>query len=46
MAFDTELVKTLVLINGGGVIALLTLFPHVLNKAGYEPSLPRSCMAC
>jgi uncharacterized membrane protein len=34
---DTELVKSLVLINGGGAIALLTLFPHVLDKAGYEP---------
>jgi hypothetical protein len=34
---DTEMVKALVLINGGGAIALLTLFPHVLNKPGYEP---------
>jgi hypothetical protein len=34
---DTEMVKALLLINGGGAIALLTLFPHVLDKAGYEP---------
>jgi hypothetical protein len=34
---DTEMVKALTLINGGGAIALLTLFPHVLNKTGYEP---------
>lgn len=33
---DTETVKALLLINGGGALALLTLFPHILGKPGYE----------
>jgi hypothetical protein len=33
---DTETVKALLLINGGGVVALLTLFGSVLGKKGYE----------
>ena len=34
---DTETVRALLLINGGGAIALLTLLPSILDKEGYEP---------
>jgi hypothetical protein len=34
---DTETVKALLLINGGGIAALLTVFSQVLGKSGYEP---------
>jgi hypothetical protein len=34
---DTETVKALLLINGGGVAALLTVFSQVIGKPGYEP---------
>lgn len=33
---DTETVKALLLINGGGAIALLSLLPSILDKDGYE----------
>jgi small-conductance mechanosensitive channel len=33
---DTETVKALLLVNGGGAVALLTLFGSVLGKNGYE----------
>jgi hypothetical protein len=33
---DTETVKALLLINGGGAVALLALFGSVLGKNGYE----------
>jgi hypothetical protein len=33
---DTETVRALLLINGGGALALLTLFPHVLGTPGYK----------
>jgi len=33
---DTENVKGLLLINGGGAVALLAFLPTILNKAGYE----------
>lgn len=34
---DTENVKGLLLINGGGAVALLAFLPSVLGKPGYEP---------
>ncbi len=34
---DQETVKALLLINGGGAIALLTLLPNILDKEGYRP---------
>jgi hypothetical protein len=34
---DTETVKALLLINGGGIATLLTVFSQVLGKGGYEP---------
>ena len=34
---DTEAVRSLLLINGGGAVALLTLLPAILGKDGYEP---------
>ena len=34
---DTETVKGLLLINGGGVVALLAFLPSILGKPGYEP---------
>lgn len=34
---DTENVKGLLLINGGGAVALLAFLPSILNKPGYEP---------
>src|SRR4029079_7167265 len=34
---DTETVKALLLINGGGIATLLTGFSQVLGKGGYEP---------
>lgn len=34
---DTEVAKGLILINGGGGIALLAFLPHVLGIPGYEP---------
>lgn len=33
---DTETVKALLLINGGGAIALLTLLPSILDKPGFK----------
>jgi hypothetical protein len=33
---DTETVKALLLINGGGIAVLLTVFSQVLGKSGYE----------
>lgn len=33
---DTETVKALLLINGGGAIALLSLLPSILDKDGYN----------
>ena len=33
---DTEVVKGLLLINGGGVVALLAFLPSILDKGGYE----------
>lgn len=33
---DTETVKALLLINGGGIIALLTFLPSIIGKVGYE----------
>lgn len=33
---DTETVRSLLLINGGGAVALLTLLPSILSKDGYE----------
>ncbi len=40
---DTENVKGLLLINGGGAIALLAFLPSVLGKAEYE-SLARAIL--
>ena len=34
---DTETVKGLLLINGGGAVALLAFLPSVLDKPSYEP---------
>jgi hypothetical protein len=34
---DTESVKGLLLINGGGAVALLAFLPHVLGTAEYRP---------
>ncbi|MFH2137399.1 MAG: hypothetical protein ABII88_02685 [Candidatus Omnitrophota bacterium] len=34
---DTENVKGLILINGGGAVALLTFLPSILNNPSYEP---------
>ena len=34
---DTETVRALLLINGGGAVALLTLLSQVISKAGYAP---------
>ena len=34
---DTENVKGLLLINGGGSVALLALLPSILDKAQYKP---------
>lgn len=36
-AIDTENVKGLLLINGGGAVALLALLPTVLGKPEYTP---------
>jgi hypothetical protein len=33
---DTETVRALLLINGGGAVALLTLLPNLLGKPGFE----------
>jgi hypothetical protein len=33
---DTETVKALVLINGGGAVALLAFLPAVINKSDFE----------
>lgn len=33
---DTETVKALLLINGGGALALLSLLPSMLDKEGYQ----------
>ncbi len=33
---DTETVKALLLINGGGIVTLLGVFSQVLGKGGYE----------
>ena len=33
---DTETVRALLLINGGGVVALLSLIPSILDIDGYE----------
>jgi hypothetical protein len=37
---DTETVKALLLLNGGGAIALLSLFAAILGKTGYEKLPP------
>ncbi len=34
---DTEVVKGLLLLNGGGAVALLALLPAVIGKPGFEP---------
>lgn len=34
---DTEVVKGLLLLNGGGAVALLALLPTVIGKPGFEP---------
>jgi len=34
---DSENVRGLLLVNGGGAVALLTFLPFVLGKVGYEP---------
>ncbi|MHC4123900.1 MAG: hypothetical protein ACYSSI_10030 [Planctomycetota bacterium] len=34
---DTENVKGLLLINGGGVVALLAFLPAILDKPNYKP---------
>ena len=33
---DTETVRALLLINGGGAVALLSLLPSILGKDGYD----------
>lgn len=40
---DTEHFKALVLINGGGAVALLAIMPSLLEKAGYA-NLTRAVM--
>lgn len=40
---DTEVVKGLLLMNGGGAIALLAFLPHILGKPDFEP-LARSIL--
>jgi hypothetical protein len=40
---DTETVKGLLLINGGGAVALLAFLPTVLRESGYE-TLTRSVL--
>lgn len=34
---DLETVRALLLVNGGGAVALLSVFSPILNKDGYEP---------
>ena len=42
---DTETVKALLLINGGGAIALLTTFSQIIGKSGYEKLAPAILIA-